>query len=80
MDEGEGSKSGKIIQIDEGVVQRHLAEMVRGSVEETLNTMLETEAVELCKARRYERTAGRKSTRAGHYTRKLGTKAGEVSA
>lgn len=73
------SASGKIIQIDESRVRDHLAEIVRGSVEETLNTMLQKEADELCQARRYERKAGRVSTRAGTYERKLETKAGEVT-
>ena len=50
---------GKIIQIDEGQVRQHLSELVRGSVEETLNAMLQKEADELCKARRYERAEGR---------------------
>ena len=71
--------SGKIIQIDEGLVKRHLSEIVRGSVEETLNAMLQKEADELCQARRYERKAERVSTRAGAYERKLETKAGEVT-
>ena len=71
--------SGKIIQIDEGLVKRHLSEIVRGSVEETLNAMLQKEADELCQARRYERKAERVSTRAGTYERKLETKAGEVT-
>jgi transposase-like protein len=48
-------------------------------VEETLNAMLQAEADELCKARRYERTAERASTRAGHYERQLETKAGKVT-
>jgi transposase-like protein len=73
------STTGKIIQIDESRVREHLAEIVRGSVEETLNTMLQKEADELCQARRYERKAGRVSTRAGTYERKLVTKAGEVT-
>ena len=73
------STSGKIIQIDEGLVKRHLSEIVRGSVEETLNAMLQKEADELCQARRYERKAERVSTRAGTYERKLETKAGEVT-
>jgi transposase-like protein len=68
----------EVIQVDEAKIQSHLGEMVRDSVEQTLNTLLETEADQLCQARRYERTAGRKDTRAGHYTRKLHTKAGEV--
>jgi transposase-like protein len=72
-------RGGKIIQIDEGRVRDHLAEIVRGSVEETLNTMLQKEADELCQARRYERKAERISTRAGTYERKLETKAGEVT-
>lgn len=79
MEEFESSKPGKIIQIDEAAVQKHLGEIVRGSVEETLNAMLEAEADQLCQARRYERTAARKDTRAGHYERKLETKAGEVT-
>jgi putative transposase len=70
---------GKIIQIDEAQVRDHLAEIVRGSVEETLNTLLQKEADELCQARRYERKAERVSTRAGTYERKLATKAGEVT-
>lgn len=73
------STTGKIIQIDEARVRDHLAEIVRGSVEETLNTMLQKEADELCQARRYERKAERVSTRAGTYERKLATKAGEVT-
>jgi transposase-like protein len=48
-------------------------------VEETLNAMLETEADQLCQAKRYERNEARKDTRAGHYQRKLHTKAGEVT-
>jgi len=70
---------GKVIQIDEGKVREHLSEMVRGSVEETLNAMLQAEADQLCQAKRYERTEARKDTRAGHYERKLHTKAGEVT-
>ena len=73
------SSSGKIIQIDEARVRDHLAQIVRGSVEETLNAMLDKEADELCQARRYERRAERVSTRAGHYERKLDTKAGQVT-
>lgn len=53
--------------------------MVRKSVEETLNAMLDAEADEITQAHKYERTESRADTRAGHYTRKLTTKAGEVS-
>ena len=50
---------------------------MRGSVEETLNALLDAEADRLCNAQRYERSEARRDTRAGHYERKLHTKAGE---
>ena len=71
-------KTSKIIQIDEEQVKDHLGEIVRGTVQETLNALLDEEADRLCRAKRYERTEERQDTRAGHYTRKLHTKAGEV--
>jgi putative transposase len=76
--EREGVKGGQIIRIEEEHLSRHLNDVVRGTVEETLNALLDAEADQLCQARRYERTEGRKDTRAGHYTRKLHTTAGEV--
>jgi putative transposase len=69
---------GKVIKIDEGKIQAHLGELVRGTVEETLNNLLNAEADQLCNASRYERTEHRKDTRAGYYQRSLHTKAGEV--
>src|ERR1700740_2799881 len=48
------------------------------SVEDTLNALLDAEADRLCNAQRYERTEARRDTRAGHYERKLQTKAGEI--
>ena len=69
----------EVIKIDEGKVRQHVEEVVRQSVEETLNGLLEAEADELCGAKRYERSAERLDTRAGHYERKLQTKAGEVT-
>jgi putative transposase len=70
---------GEVIKIDEGKVRQHVEEVVRQSVEETLNGLLEAEADDLCGARRYERSVERLDTRAGHYERKLQTKAGEVT-
>src|SRR6476619_4564855 len=67
-----------VITIDDERVRGHLGRMVRGTVEETLNALLEAEADRLCNAQRYERTEARRDTRAGHYERKLQTKAGEV--
>ena len=71
-------KLSKVIQIDEDQIQQHLGELVRGTVEETLNKLLDAEADQLFNAARYERTEARKDIRAGHYQRKLYTKAGEV--
>jgi putative transposase len=67
-----------VIKIDQAQVQAHLGEMVRSTVEETLNAMLDAEADQLCNAQRYEHTESRTDQRAGHYKRKLHTKAGEV--
>ena len=53
--------------------------MVRRSVEETLNAMLDAEADEITGAARYERSGARKAYRAGHYTRDLTVKAGKMS-
>lgn len=70
---------GSVIQINEEQIRGHMDEVVRSSVEETLNGLLDAEADRLCQAKRYERTADRVDTRAGHYDRKLQTKAGEVT-
>jgi transposase-like protein len=68
----------KVIRIDESEIRGHLDEMVRGTVEETLNAMLDAEADDLCNAQRYEHSPDRVDSRAGSYKRKLHTKAGEV--
>ena len=68
----------KVIRIDENEIRSHLDEMVRGTVVETLNAMLDAEADEMCNAQRYEHSPDRVDTRAGSYKRKLHTKAGEV--
>jgi len=78
--EGSGTTPlGGVVRIDDGRIQAHLDEVVRSTVEETLNALLDAEADHLCGARKYERSEGRKDTRAGSYTRQLHTKAGEVS-
>src|SRR5690554_6826208 len=68
-----------IIQFNEDVIKNQLSELVRGSVEETLNQLLDQEADRLTNAARYERTEARKDTRAGYYQRSLETKAGKVN-
>ena len=60
-------KLNKVIQIDEEKIHQHLGDLVRGTVEETLNQLLDAEANQLCNAARYERTEARKDTLAGHY-------------
>ena len=73
------SPLNNVITIDDERIKNHLDRVVRGSVEETLNALLDAEADQLCNAQRYERSEARRDTRAGHYERKLQTKAGEVS-
>lgn len=73
------SKTNNIIRLDEAQLGEHLDRKITESVEETLNGLLDAEADRLCGAGRYERSAARVDTRAGHYERKLHTKAGEVN-
>jgi putative transposase len=73
------SELGKVIKIDDGRIKNHLNEVVRSTVEETLNGMLDAEADRICGAKRYERVDERRDTRAGSYNRKLQTQAGEVT-
>jgi len=69
----------KMMKVDEGAVKDHLNKIVRETVEETLNRMLDEEADQICGARRYEHSSKRKDTRAGKYTRKLETRVGKVN-
>lgn len=71
--------SEKIVQLNEEVIKGELKELVRSSVEETLNGLLEEEAQLLTKAARYERSAERQGYRSGHYNRNLTTTSGEVT-
>jgi putative transposase len=57
--------AGPVVQIDEGRIQAHLGEVVRSTVEETLNALLDAEADRLCEARKYERSEGRNDTHGG---------------
>ena len=71
--------SEKIVQLNEAVIKSELKELVRGSVEETLNELLETEAQKLTQAARYERNEQRQGYRSGHYSRNLTTTSGDVT-
>ncbi len=76
---GNDKNLNNVIKIDEARVKHELGDLVRTTVEDTLNTMLDAEADQLCNAARYERSEARKDTRAGFYDRKLQTQAGEVN-
>jgi transposase-like protein len=67
-----------IVRINESEIKSHLNEIVRSTVEDTLNEMLDQEADQICGAKRYERCETRRDVRAGFYERKLQTQAGEV--
>ena len=71
--------SEKIVQLNEEVIKGQLKELVRGSVEETLNELLEAEAEKLTQAARYERNKQRQGYRSGHYSRNLTTTSGDVT-
>lgn len=68
-----------IVTLNEESLRSDLRELVRKTVEDTLNGLLEAEADELVGAERYERTAEREAYRAGHYDRGLTTSSGEVT-
>ena len=71
--------SDNIIQFNEQVIKTELKDLVKQSVEETLNSLLDQEAQELTKASRYERTERRKGYRSGHYMRNLQTTSSNVT-
>ena len=68
-----------IVSLNEESLRADLRELVRRTVEEMLNVLLDEEADDLVGAERYERTADREAYRAGHYERKLTTTSGEVA-
>ena len=50
----EGRLIGQVIKIDEAPISYHVGKVVRETVEETLNAMLNAEASEMCGAGRYQ--------------------------
>jgi transposase-like protein len=70
---------GNVIRIDEERIRDHLGRIVRGTVEDTLDALLDAEADRLRGATRYERTEAGRDMRAGSDRRKLHTRAGEVT-
>lgn len=71
--------SAPIVSVDHDAIKADLSELVRKTVEDTLNALLAEEADDLIGAERYERTAEREAYRAGHYDRGLATTSGEVT-
>ena len=70
--------SDNIIQLNEDLIKQDLKNLVRSSVEETLNALLDKEADELVNAQKYERSSNRQGYRSGHYKRNFQTTSGEV--
>ena len=68
-----------IVSLNEESLRADLRELVRRTVEEMLNGLLDEEADDLVGAERHERTADREAYRAGHYERKLTTTSSEVA-
>ena len=68
-----------IVQFNEEVIKSQLKEMVRGSVEETLNGLLEKESEILTQAARYEHNEARQIYRRGHNDRNFATTSGNVT-
>lgn len=71
--------SEKIIQLNEELIKNDLKDLVRNSVEETLNALLDHEADELVNAEKYERSGERRGYRSGHYDRNFTTTSGDVT-
>lgn len=69
----------EIIQLNQDLIHTELKDLVKTSVEETLNAMLDAEADKLVNADRYAREEDRKGYRAGHYDRNFTTTAGDVN-
>ncbi len=79
VDESNEGKFPKLVEVDEGQLRGHVEQLLRESVEQTLNGLLDAEADELCGARGYERSPERVDTRAGHRRLKLLSSAGELT-
>lgn len=68
-----------IVTLNEETLKSDLRELVRRTVEDTLNGLLEEEADDLVGAERYKRTAEREAYRPGYCDRSPTTSSGEVT-
>ena len=57
--------SDPIVTVDEETLKGDIRELVRKTVQDTINALLEEEADEMVGAERYERTAEREAYRSG---------------
>ena len=71
--------SENIVQLNEDVIHTELKQLVKNSIEETLNSLLDAEAEQLVNAERYARDEQRQGYRAGHYERSFTTSSGDVT-
>ena len=71
--------SDNIIQLNEDLIKHDLRDLVRSSVEEALNALLDHEAEELVNTEKNERSGNRKGYHSGHYNRNFQTTAGDVT-
>ncbi|MGN8690287.1 transposase [Atopobiaceae bacterium HCP3S3_F7] len=69
-----------ILTLDENTLKDEIRGLVRGTVEEVVNGILDAQADELASAERYERTDERQAHRSGHYSRGLPAQAGKIEA
>lgn len=68
-----------IIQVNSEIIHNELKDLVKNTVEDTLNALLDAEADRLVNADRYARDEERQGYRSGHYDRKFTTSSGEVN-
>lgn len=71
--------SANMVSVDEESLESDLRELVRKTIEETINAMLDDEADQLVGAGPYERTDERAAYRTGHYERGFTTTSGQVA-
>lgn len=67
-----------ILTLDEDALKDEARDLVRETVEEVINGILDAQADGLVNAERYERTDERQAYRIGHYSRGLLTQAGKI--
>lgn len=68
----------RAIKINEKEIGDHLSRLVRQSVEDSINSLLDAETDAICNATRYQHSPDRLDRRAGSYKRKPLTTTGEV--